>query len=484
MRIGTRGSALALVQARLVETALRRKGVATEIVIIETAGDRRAPDTAWGEGAFVAAIQEALLDGRVDLAIHSAKDVPTETHPRLVIGAYLPRADARDCLVTRADEPIASLDDLPRGARVGTDSPRRTGFLLARRPDLRVAPLHGNVDTRLRRLDEGEADALVLAVAGLTRLGREDRIGAILDPSIVPPAPGQGALAVELRADDEALRETIALIDHRPTRTAVEAERAVLTLSGGGCRSPIGAFATVRGRQLTILAGYASADGRVSQVIETRGSAVDPDAMIQGLVERLEAAVGVRGAGRARPRVLVTRPSAQASEVVNALAERGMDAVVVPTLAIEPIDGAESDALRAQAQAADWVVITSANGAEAVARWGRSRRTAGRRRDTAPRWAAVGAATADALRERRAARSGRRAPPTAARSPTSCRSNRARVLLAGRRSPTRRWRIASEPAAQTSSRSTPTAPWSRRSHRATSSGKRWPRRRESRPSPS
>ena len=416
VRIGTRGSALALVQARFVAAALGRKGVATEIVVIETAGDRRAPDTTWGEGAFVKAIQEAILDGRVDLAIHSAKDVPTETHPRLLIGAYLQRADPRDCVVTRIDEPIESLDDLPPAARVGTDSPRRTGFLLARRPDLVVAPLHGNVDTRLRRLDAGEADALILAVAGLTRLGREDRIGLILEPTILPPAAGQGALAVELRADDAALREMIALIDHRPTRTAVEAERAVLAASGGGCRSPIGAFGRVLGRQLILLAGYAAVDGSTAAVIEARGSAVESSAMIRSLVGRLEAAVGVRVAGRARPRVLVTRPAGQAAELVQALATLGMDGVVVPALEVERADGAHAKALAAAARHVDWVVITSANAVEAVAALLEGRADGANGANGAdgaagatetdgnrPRWAAVGAETAAALRERGAA---------------------------------------------------------------------------------
>jgi hydroxymethylbilane synthase len=151
--IGSRGSTLALAQARLVHEALERDGNWGRIVIIETEGDRRAPDTAWGEGAFVAAIERALLAGRVDVAIHSAKDVPTAEDPRLRIAAYLPRADPRDALVVRADAAARRLDDLPSGSRVGTDSPRRTGFLLARRPDLAVHPIHGNVDTRLGRLD-------------------------------------------------------------------------------------------------------------------------------------------------------------------------------------------------------------------------------------------------------------------------------------------------------------------------------------------
>ena len=201
--IGSRGSALALAQARLVHEALEREGYQSRVVIIETEGDRRAPDTAWGEGAFVAAIERALLAGRVHIAVHSAKDVPTDEDPRLRIGAYLPRADPRDALVLRADATERGLADLPPGTRVGTDSPRRTGFLLARRPDLAVHPLHGNVDTRLRRLDAGETDALVLACAGLDRLGLGHRISERLDPEIVPPAPGQGAIAVLVGGDGD-----------------------------------------------------------------------------------------------------------------------------------------------------------------------------------------------------------------------------------------------------------------------------------------
>ena len=394
VRIGTRGSALALVQARLIATALHEAGVPAEIVVIETAGDRRAPEAAWGEGAFVRAIQEALLDRRVDLAIHSAKDVPTETHPGLVIGAYVKRADARDCLVTRPDQPISTLEDLPLGARVGTDSPRRTGFLLAQRPDLTVAPLHGNVDTRLRKLDEGQADALVLAVAGLERLGRSDRVGPILEPQIVPPAPGQGALAVELRAGDAELLGLIARIDHAPTRIAVEAERAVLFLSGGGCRSPIGAFGEVHDGELTLTAGYASVDGRVAGIHQVRGATADAASLARRLVDQLESTVGVRGAGRARPRVLVTRPAGQAGEMIDALEALGMDGVEVPALEIEPADDALTS-LGPQATAFDWVVVTSANGAVELSRSfdpARSTLMAG------ARWAAVGAATADALR--------------------------------------------------------------------------------------
>ena len=270
VRIGTRGSALARVQAMLAVSALEAVGARTSVVVVETAGDARSPDTAWGEGAFVAAIEEALLTGSVDVAVHSAKDVPTDVDPRLMIAAYLPRADPLDALVVRAGIP-GSLDDLPRGARIGTDSPRRTGFLLAHRPDLEVRPLHGNVDTRLRRLDNDEADALVLACAGLDRLGLGHRIAQRLDPELVPPAPGQGAVAIQIRSDDHAVATIVTAIDDAPTRLVVEAERAFLIASGGGCRAPIGALAHIRDHELELLGGYVALDGSSVQFDHIRG---------------------------------------------------------------------------------------------------------------------------------------------------------------------------------------------------------------------
>jgi hydroxymethylbilane synthase len=281
IRIGTRGSALALVQARLTADALIGQGRAVRLVIVETDGDKRAPDTAWGEGAFVKAIERALLDGRVDVAVHSAKDVPTDEDPRLRIGAYLPRADARDALVVR-DGTARSLDGLPLGAKVGTDSPRRSAFLLAYRADLRVRPLHGNVDTRLRRLDAGEADALVLACAGLDRLGGAARIAERIGPERMPPAPGQGAIALQIRTDDARMLAETAALDDAPTRIAVESERTLLRAAGGGCRSPIGAFGRVRGGVLALIGGHAEPDGsglrigrRAGPVDEARTLAVD-----------------------------------------------------------------------------------------------------------------------------------------------------------------------------------------------------------------
>ncbi len=397
--IGSRGSALALAQARLVHEALARGGHASRVVIIETEGDRRAPDTAWGEGAFVAAIERALLDGRVDLAVHSAKDVPTDEDPRLRIGAYLPRADPRDALVVRDDATERRIADLPPGSRVGTDSPRRTGFLLARRPDLVVHPLHGNVDTRLRRLDEGETDALVLACAGLDRMGLGDRIAERLEPEIVPPAPGQGAIAIQVRGDDSKLLALTGTIDDRATRLAVEAERAFLSASGGGCRAPIGALATIADEELELFGGYASPDGSDTIVTRRRGPAatgqelgrelaaeLDPG----GRIRRAAGSVGPETARSGRRRVLVTRAADQADELASALRDAGLDPVLVPTIAVEfePPHG-DLDTAAGLLHTYAWVVITSANGARAILK-------AAERILTelgAPSWAAIGPAT-------------------------------------------------------------------------------------------
>jgi hydroxymethylbilane synthase len=397
--IGSRGSALALAQATLVHDALAGVGRSSRIVIVETEGDRRAPDTAWGEGAFVAAIEQALLAGRVDVAIHSAKDIPTEEDPRLRIAAYLPRADPRDALVVRASAAERRLDDLPPGSRVGTDSPRRTGFLLARRPDLAVHPLHGNVDSRLGRLDAGETDALVLACAGLDRMGLGDRIAERLQPEIVPPAPGQGAIAVQILHDHARLLALLAAIDDRPTRLAVEAERAFLSASGGGCRAPIGALATIAGNELDLLGGYANPDGSDTIVSRRRGSAAAGHDLGRELAAELDARgrirttvgpAGPRTSGSVGRRVLVTRATEQADQLVSALRDAGLEPIPVPTIAVEfaPPRG-DLEAAAGLLHTYDWVVITSANGARALLK-------AAERILTelgAPSWAAIGPAT-------------------------------------------------------------------------------------------
>jgi hydroxymethylbilane synthase len=396
--VGSRGSALALVQARLVIAALEREGRTTRLVIVETEGDRRAPDTAWGEGAFVAAIEQALLDGRIDVAVHSAKDVPIDQDARLRIAAYLPRADPRDALVVPADAANRRLADLPAGTRVGTDSPRRTGFIRAHRPDLVVHPLHGNVDTRLGRLDEGETDALVLACAGLDRLGLGARIAERLSAETIPPAPGQGAIALQIRGDDGRLIGLTAAIDDRRTRIAVEAERAFLETSGGGCRAPIGALATIVGSDLDLLAGHADPDGSSMTFGRRHGPVEDGRALAVGLARELlpvtRASAAGREPARTRPRVLTTRAREQASELIAALLAAGLTPVSVPVIAIE-VDPPHGDLDRAAGSLHTyaWVVVTSANGARAILR-------AAERILTelgSPRWAAIGPATTTIL---------------------------------------------------------------------------------------
>ena len=399
--IGSRGSALAMTQARLVSEAFERAGHASRIVVLETEGDRRAPDTAWGEGAFVAAIERALLGGEIHVAVHSAKDVPTGEDPRLRIGAYLPRADPRDALVVRAGAERRRLDDLLPGTRIGTDSPRRTGFILARRPDLAVHPLHGNVDTRLRRLASGETDALVLACAGLDRLGLGDLIDERLEPAIVPPAPGQGAIAVQARDDDVATLGLLATIDHRPTRLAVEAERSFLAGSGGGCRSPIGALATLDGDELVILGGHALPDGTATALARRRGAVEAGTEIGRQLALQMEARRGIRARPAPRKaqsppcdRVLVTRAAGQAGELMSRLELAGLDPFLVPAIAIElEPPGGELDVAARSLGTYAWAVVTSANGARAIVR-AASRSESDLRRTS---WAAIGQATRHVL---------------------------------------------------------------------------------------
>ncbi len=363
IRIGTRASALALVQARWVAARLAEHGIATELVEITTAGDERSPDTAWGEGAFVTAIEAALLDGQVDAAVHSAKDVPTSEDPRLVVAAWTAREDPRDALVCRVRG--TTLAALPRGARVGTDSPRRTAFLRAVRSDLRIHPLSGNVDTRLRKLDEGRSDALVLAVAGLTRLGRADRIDEILPPDVAVPAPGQGALALQARTDDARTRASLGLLEAPPSRVAVEAERAFLAATGGGCRSPIGALGEVTGDVIRL---HAAAERAIALPDGDRRRAGVVHVAAEGTVSEHLAVAKELAARvvrlRTRARVLVTRPADAAAATIAALEAAGMDGIAVPTIETrpDPDGGALGTALAEAAATGAWLVATSPTG--------------------------------------------------------------------------------------------------------------------------
>jgi len=268
LRIGTRGSRLALAQSRWVQAALQRHhpALVVELVTITTTGDRflDAPlSTIGGKGLFVKEIEEALTAGRVDCAVHSMKDLPAELAPGLVIAAVPPREDPRDTLISRVG---GSVHDLPHSARLGTSSLRRMALVRAQRSDLDVVALRGNVDTRLRKLDAGELDAVVLAAAGLRRLGIARADLALLDPAEFLPAVGQGALAIESR--DDATRALLAVLDDNDTRIAVSAERAFLARVGGSCRTPLAAHASLSSGQLGLSALIANPDG--TQVV--RGS--------------------------------------------------------------------------------------------------------------------------------------------------------------------------------------------------------------------
>ena len=263
LRVATRGSALARWQAQRVAGRL---GGAGELVIVTTTGDRR-PDTPihqlGGRGAFVKEIQDAVLDGRADLAVHSAKDLPSTTPPGLVLASVPERADPRDALVGGA------LDALPAGARVATGSVRRRAQLAHARPDLTFAGLRGNVPTRVARL--GEHDAVVIALAALERLDLVDARVHPLDPSVVLPQVAQGALAVECRADDDETRAALVAVEDPQARRAVDAERSFLAELGGGCDVPVGALAAVEGRAVRLTVMLASLDGRVVLRAAARG---------------------------------------------------------------------------------------------------------------------------------------------------------------------------------------------------------------------
>ncbi len=286
LRLGTRGSALALAQANTVAGLLRALGAAVDLVIITTQGDVRTDvplATLGGVGVFAAELETALRRGEVDLAVHSAKDLPSTLTADMALAAFLPRVDVRDVIVSRGD---VSLARLPHGAVVGTSSPRRACQLRAARPDLALRDIRGNVDTRLRKLDAGDYDAIVLAAAGLTRLGLTDRISERLTFDVMLPAPGQGAIAIETRADDARTQTALAPLDHRETRIAVTAERAFLARLGAGCAAPAAAYAVIDGDTLRMEGMIGSADGDTVRASRT-GAPDAPAALGAAVAEAL-----------------------------------------------------------------------------------------------------------------------------------------------------------------------------------------------------
>jgi len=286
LRLGTRGSGLALFQANAVATILQeRAGITAEIVVIRTSGDRlseAALSEIGGKRLFVKEIEEALLAGDIDLAVHSSKDMPAVLPGGLAVGAVLPREDPRDAVVLpQGAATDLTLDGVLRAIgpapRIGTSSVRRSAQLLRVLGEAQFLPIRGNLDTRLRKLDAGEFDAIILASAGLRRLGHGERISAAIPVETCVPAPGQGIIAVEIRADDERVRTAVARIDDPNAAVALTAERSVVTRLGGGCQMPIGAYADVAGDEMTVTGLVVTIDGsRVAHaVVRGKSSAAE-----------------------------------------------------------------------------------------------------------------------------------------------------------------------------------------------------------------
>jgi hydroxymethylbilane synthase len=308
LRIGSRGSQLALWQANHISALLRERGHAVELEIIKTTGDK-ITDVALAQvgtkGMFTKEIEDALAEGRVDLAVHSLKDLPTDLPPGFELVAITERVNPRDVFLSVEYD---CLDALPKGAKVGTSSLRRQAQLKAFRPDLAIHPLRGNVDTRVRKLEEGEYDAIILAAAGLTRLGKTQLVKEYLPESFMCPAAGQGALGIEIRQGDVAMRERLAFLDNADSAAATECQRALLSKLGGGCQVPIGAFAEVQDGKLLLTGVVARPDG--SEVLREQQSGDDPvslgelvgDALLRrGAVKILEDVYGATAAAPQQP---------------------------------------------------------------------------------------------------------------------------------------------------------------------------------------
>jgi hydroxymethylbilane synthase len=297
VRLGTRTSLLATTQSRWVGDRLsERLGRHVELVEVTTAGDRDRSPLAQlgGTGVFVSALREALLDGHIDVAVHSLKDLPTQSAPRIALAAVPTREDPRDVVVARDG---LTLGELPTGSRVGTGSPRRAAQLHALGLGLEISDIRGNVDTRIRKVREGSYDAVVLARAGLARIGRLEEVTEVLDPLQMLPAPGQGALAVETRADDDLSRD-LEILDDPTTRAAVTAERAVLAGLEGGCSAPVGVLAEVvegdDGEEIWVRAAALSPDGMLAVRMSATGDPADAD----GVGSRLASAMLAEGAAQ------------------------------------------------------------------------------------------------------------------------------------------------------------------------------------------
>jgi len=308
LRIGSRGSQLALWQANHISSLLRQRGHEVEIEIIKTTGDK-ITDVSLAQvgtkGMFTKEIEEALAEGRVDVAVHSLKDLPTELPPGFELVAITTRVNPRDVLLSLKYDSVMAL---PQGARVGTSSLRRQAQLKVARPDLVIHALRGNVDTRVRKLEEGEYDAIILAAAGLTRLGKTQLVREVLSEEFMCPAAGQGALGIEIRAGDEEMRKHLVFLDDPAARAATTCERTLLHKLGGGCQVPIGAFAEVREGTLHLTAIVARPDGSIilresqsgSQAVAL-GEAVGDNLLQRGATKILEDVYGANAAAPQQP---------------------------------------------------------------------------------------------------------------------------------------------------------------------------------------
>jgi len=395
--VGTRGSALARCQTERVIELLTEAwpGLVCEATPIVTHGDRTQASgeplpEIGGKGLFTAELEEGLRSGEIDLAVHSLKDLPAEEAPGVTVGAVCLREDSRDCLVARDGLGLAQL---PAGAVVGTSSLRRAAQLRALRPDLELRSIRGNVDTRVRKVHQGEFDAVVLAAAGVRRLGLEDAVTEWLPLETMLPAPGQGALAVQCRAGDAPLLTLLAAIDDPGTRAATGAERAFLRALGGGCTAPVGAYAEAVWPGLVRMETLvASPDG--GDVVRVKGEG-EPEELGERLAREALGA-GADSILRAiRPlrgrRIVVTRPREQSLGLADELERLGASVVIVPLVRIEPPEDASAlESALAELDRYDWVIFTSVNGVAAV-------RTLAANMGEA-KVAAVGPATAAAVR--------------------------------------------------------------------------------------
>lgn len=394
--LGSRGSALALAQTRWVAERLQEAhpGLEAAVEIFSTAGDRiqdRPLPAIGGKGLFTRELEEALLDGRIDGAVHSLKDLPTEMTPGLTLGAIPARENPADVLVSRTGGTLA---ELPPGAVVGTSSPRRRAQLARLRPDLNFTDLRGNVPTRLRKVREGVVDATVLAAAGLARLGLlEEAHGWALPPELMLPAPGQGALALQIRSGDAHVADLAAALHDPATAHAVAAERAVLAALGTGCSAPVGALARMEGDMLVLDACFGGEDDR-PQTRRRLAAAGAPDTLGQDMAARLLDARN-RPGPLAGKRIVVTRAEEQAGKLHDLLEERGAEVMDLPVLTIVPEENAPAPG---PAGDYDWVLLTSVNAVQMFARL-LERHGRGLAEFAVCRIATVGPATADALRE-------------------------------------------------------------------------------------